>query len=401
MNDGHVRILDGNDFVVSDTRGDIEASATDPTGLFSFDTRFLSRWVLTISGQRLTALSTDDLQYFQARFFLVPGTGTVYVDSKLSVIRERAVGRGFHEVLRVLNHAGTPARLDVRIEAESDFADVFEVKDALTKKGTRYARVDDERLVLGYEREAFVRETWISATAPATVDQEGLSFAVTIEPHGEWVTDLNVVTAVGAPGGHPESVPAAAPKPTAAMAGDLDAWVARAPRLHSDWEPLTRAYGRSLVDLAALRFTTLTLPGRALPAAGLPWFMAIFGRDSIFTSLQALPFAPELARTTLLALGERQGSRHDDFRDEDPGRILHEMRYGELTAFEERPHSPCAGRTRGTRSRTTTARSPGSREPPASCRATPTTPRCAAPAWPASCGTIPPTPSGSKTRRPP
>ncbi len=81
----------------------------------------------------------------------------------------------------------------------------------------------------------------------------------------------------------------------------------------------------------------------ALPAAGLPWFMTIFGRDSIFTSLQSIAFTPELAATTLRILGERQGTRSDDFRDEDPGRILHEMRFGELTAFEERPHSPYYG----------------------------------------------------------
>ena len=83
--------------------------------------------------------------------------------------------------------------------------------------------------------------------------------------------------------------------------------------------------------------------GHSLPAAGLPWFMTMFGRDSILTSLQALPFTAELAATTLRALGEWQGSRLDDFRDEDPGRILHEMRYGEMTAFEERPHSPYYG----------------------------------------------------------
>jgi len=97
------------------------------------------------------------------------------------------------------------------------------------------------------------------------------------------------------------------------------------------------------VDLAALRFSPLTAHGRSLPAAGLPWFMTMFGRDSIFTSLQALPFTPELAATTLRELGARQGTRLDDFRDEDPGRIPHELRYGELTAFEERPHSPYYG----------------------------------------------------------
>jgi glycogen debranching enzyme len=92
-----------------------------------------------------------------------------------------------------------------------------------------------------------------------------------------------------------------------------------------------------------LRFSPLIAEGRSLPAAGLPWFMTMFGRDSLFTSLQAVPFTPELAATTLRVLGEWQGSRLDDFRDEDPGRILHEMRYGEMTAFFERPHSPYYG----------------------------------------------------------
>src|SRR5580765_7920807 len=104
MTDGLVKILDGNTFVVSDDRGDIEASMTDPTGLFSFDTRFLSKWVLTVDGERLNALSTDDLNYFETRFFLFPGTGTVYVDAKRSVIRRRSVGSGFTEELTILNH---------------------------------------------------------------------------------------------------------------------------------------------------------------------------------------------------------------------------------------------------------------------------------------------------------
>jgi glycogen debranching enzyme len=136
MSEDLVQILDGNTFVVSDTRGDIEASATDPTGLFAFDTRFLSRWVLTVDGHRLAALSTDDLQYFETRFFLVPGTGTVYVDAKLTVIRRRAVDEGFREQLTVLNHDDKPVDLTIRVDAGSDFADLFEVKDALKKKGT-------------------------------------------------------------------------------------------------------------------------------------------------------------------------------------------------------------------------------------------------------------------------
>jgi glycogen debranching enzyme len=346
MSDGLVQILEGNTFVVSDDRGDIEASSSDPTGLFSFDTRFLSRWVLTVGGHRLTALSTDDLQYFQTRFFLVPGSGTVYVDSKLTVIRQREVADGFREELRVLNHESKPVDLRVRIEAASDFADLFEVKDALKKKGRYRARVADHHLVLEYQRETYVRETWISSSAPADIDEKGLSFRVRVPAHGEWSTSLHVVASSGPAEGAQDDRPArirGQRRVRQDMERGLEKWLRQAPRLECDWEPLEQIYRRCLTDLAALRFSTLTMPNRSLPAAGLPWFMTIFGRDSIFTSLQALPFVPELAATTLMALAERQGTRIDDFRDEDPGRILHEMRYGELTAFEERPHSPYYG----------------------------------------------------------
>jgi glycogen debranching enzyme len=349
MSDGLVQILEGNTFVVSDQRGDIEASPVDPTGLFSFDTRYLSHWVLSVNGHRLNALSTDDLQYFQARFFLVPGTGTVYVDAKLSVIRLREVGDGFHEELRVLNHENEPVDLTIRIDAGSDFADLFEVKDALKKKGTYHNHVSDGHLVLGYRRDTFVRETLISSSQHADMDDKGLSFHITVPGHGEWSTELNVVATSGSADGSADGSAGTAAGTRGQrrvhrdMARGLEKWLQKAPHLKSDWEPLELIYKRCLTDLAALRFSTLTMPNRSLPAAGLPWFMTIFGRDSIFTSLQSLPFTSELASTTLMALAERQGTRIDDFRDEDPGRILHEMRYGEMTAFEERPHSPYYG----------------------------------------------------------
>ena len=345
MSNDLVTILDGNTFVVSDSRGDIEASLTDTTGLFSFDTRFLARWVLTVDGEKLNPLSVDDLQYFETRFFLVPGTGTVYVDAKLSVIRRRAVGDGFHEELTILNHDEHPVDLTIRIDAASDFADLFEVKDALQKKGRYSARVEKKRLVLGYERETFQRATAISASAPAKIDEHGLTFAAHIEPGGEWTTDLDVVPAAGASGAYVRPKYARGQRRARPnMERSLEAWVEEAPRLECDLDSLKSTYRRSLVDLAALRFSPpVAGRGKSLPAAGLPWFMTMFGRDSIFTSLQALPFTPELAATTLRALGDWQGTRVDDFRDEDPGRIPHEMRYGEMTAFEERPHSPYYG----------------------------------------------------------
>ncbi len=339
MNDREVKILDGNTFVVSDSRGDIEASPTDAAGLFSFDTRFLSRWILSLNGQRLGALSVDDLQYFETRFFLVPGTGTVYIDAKLSVIRRRTVGGGFHEELTILNHDDEPIELTVRLDAASDFADLFEVKDALKKKGAYSNRAERRRLVLGYERETFRRETVISASERAAFDENGLTFTIRIAPHGSWSTELHVVAGMGGM----ETAMGTGRRRKLTMERSLERWLGAAPRLRCDWQPLESIYRRSLVDLAALRFAPEVAGGKSLPAAGLPWFMTMFGRDSIFTSLQALPFTPELAAGTLRALGEWQGSSLDDFRDEDPGRILHEMRYGEMTAFEERPHSPYYG----------------------------------------------------------
>src|SRR4051794_19957190 len=197
---------------------------------------------------------------------------------------------------------------------------------------------------MAYERGTFRRTTTVSSTEPAEVDEHGLQFSARIDPHGSWTTELHVVRAILGPGGRRRAGgQGAGDGARRELLEDLKGWVARAPRLACDWEPLTTTYRRSLVDLAALRFAPVIADTRSLPAAGLPWFMTMFGRDSILTSLQALPFTPELATTTLRVLGDWQGSRIDDFRDEDPGRILHEMRYGELTAFEERPHSPYYG----------------------------------------------------------
>jgi glycogen debranching enzyme len=345
MTVGQIKILDGNTFVVSDERGDIEASRTDPTGLFSFDTRFVSKWILSINGERLTALSVDDLQYFEARFFLVPGTGTVYVDAKLSVLRHRTVGNGFHEQLTILNHDEQPAQLVVRLDVGSDFADLFEVKDALEKKGTYTTELGDRTLRLRYERSTYAKATTIGTDQTCSVDESGVTFHVGIPPHERWQADIDVAVEVLGAREDSEAFTLSwrARRSATHLADSLQRWLDEAPVLHCDWPPLAITYRRSLVDLAALRFSPITAGRHSLPAAGLPWFMTMFGRDSIFTSLQALPFKAEMAATTLRELALRQGTRRDDFRDEDPGRILHEMRYGEMTAFEERPHSPYFG----------------------------------------------------------
>ena len=132
-------------------------------------------------------LSTDDVQYFEAKFFLAPSSGTIYVDVDMSIMRKRVVGRGFREEIVVENHSSLPKEMDLKIEAAADFADLFEVKDQLKKKGEYYRRVEDDTLVLGYRRDTYVCETRIKAPG-ATFDEAGLRYRFTLEPHVEWST---------------------------------------------------------------------------------------------------------------------------------------------------------------------------------------------------------------------
>ena len=357
----------------------------------------------------------------------------------------------------MINHDEKAVKLKLRIEAGSDFADLFEVKDALSKQGSYSQSVRDGALVLRYQRDTFQRETVITPSKPARIDKGGITFTVPLQPKARWDGRGERRDRRGVAHERRSLNRDHAARKRRNMERDLDRWIAKAPKLECDWDSLKSTYRRSLVDLAALRFSPLIAGGASLPAAGLPWFMAMFGRDSLFTSLQALPFAPELAATTLRALARGRARAVDDFRDEEPGQILHEMRYGELTAFEERPHSPYYGTADATplfvvlldeyerwtgdarlvRELEREARAaldwideygdlhgdgyveyqrrnerdrprepvleglvgldllprrhacPASRGRPASCRATPTTPRCAAPGWPARSGTTP------------
>ncbi|MEO3772447.1 glycogen debranching N-terminal domain-containing protein [Micromonospora sp. B9E7] len=339
-----VSVLDGNTFLVSDRRGDIEPSYDFPTGLFSFDTRFLSRWVLTLDGQRLHALSVDDGESYRTKFFLAPGEPTHYLDAKASVIRSRAIVGSFEEELTVLNHSGAEVEFTVRIDVEADFADLFEIKHSRQKRGTTTATVSDNELRLTYRREAFHRETTVTTTAPAQVDADGLTFRIRIARNGRWTTRLHVSSVVYGARGQDirATLPYGGSRSADAIRAEQQELIDRAPKLGCDCEPLAGAYRRSLNDLAALRYESIAL-GVRLIAAGLPWFMTLFGRDSIITSLQVLPFLPELVPPTILMLAGLQGHRVDDFRDEEPGKILHELRYGETAGFEEQPHSPYYG----------------------------------------------------------
>ena len=336
-----ISILDGSTFLVSNLRGDIDASPDQAHGFFFRDTRFLSRWTLKANGSPLDVLSTDENQYFTAQFFLVPPTGTVDENPTVSIIRKRSIGDGFHEDVTVINHCADPLEVELRLEAHADFADLFEVKDALAKKGKTSALIERDTLVLVYKRDDFRRETRIRASKEADIDERGFTFRVRVDAHDEWNTCIFVQPVTESAKAIKYRHDDEEAKPNIGMS--LAEFLAAAPQLETDWDPLEHIYERSLIDLAALRFETTLFPGQPMPAAGLPWFMTVFGRDSLLTSFQALPFTPELAETTLRVLARYQATELDDFRDAEPGKILHEIRFGELTHFDERPHSPYYG----------------------------------------------------------
>lgn len=342
---GTVACIDGNTFMVSDASGDVKSSQATPVGLFAADTRFLSRWMLFVNGECMTALSVDDSQYYEVTFFVVPGAAVDYVQADLSAIRRRRIGPDLTESLTIFNYGDRDTELDVRLEVAADFADIFEIKfDVGEKAGTHYTHVGPNELRLGYRRGTYQREVVVSASEPAEFDPDGIRFRVRLRPGEQWSTQLQADMRALRPDGVDLRSALRALRPDdSTLPTSLRAWVEGAPTMDTDSVALQQVYHRSLVDLAALRFAPLSLSGAAVPAAGLPWFMTLFGRDSLLTCLQTLPITPSLTPPTLRILGSLQGVRTDDVLEEDPGRILHELRYGESAAFEEQPHSPYYG----------------------------------------------------------
>ncbi|WCN83445.1 amylo-alpha-1,6-glucosidase [Micromonospora sp. LH3U1] len=335
-----VHVIAGNAFAISDAQGDIEVDPQAPTGLFAFDTRFLSHWVLRIDGERINALSRDDMTYFETRFFLVPGAASHYVDADVSIIRHRSIHDCFHEKIIVLNHSAQPAEFTVRVEMGSDFTDIAEVGQLRGRTAQITADSAGHQLELRYARERFARKTTVQSTAAADVDEGGMTFSIRIDPGGSWETDLHVSMTIGGEDGrdmraglqsHQQAV-------RRGMSEDLADWLDRAPQLVADRDGLEETYRGSLADLAALRYQPLAFSER-VPVGGLPWAMGLCGRDSIIACLQTLAFTPELAPATLRTLAFLQGGQLDDEHDEEPGKILAQLRYGESAAFGDRPNA--------------------------------------------------------------
>ncbi len=334
-------VLDGSTFFVSDEAGDV--TGTGPTGFFFQDVRHLSTWSLSIDGAPMRVLTSRVVDYYSARVFGTTKIERVGANPPLSIQRDRIVAGGVHEDLWVRNHSEVEQRLTVELAFGSDFADIFELKDPDAARSATAVELGERDLTLWHERRGVRRGTHIEWSADGHAKSERLRFAISLPPRGEWQTCLDISCIVEDERHGPRAGHGGFGKLQPHMPRSLEAWLADAPALDTDADLVAHTYRRSLVDLAALRFRPLPDLSWSLPAAGLPWFMALFGRDSLITAYMALPFQPHLAATTLEALGELQATERDDFRDADSGKIVHEVRRGWLATLGETPHSAYYG----------------------------------------------------------
>jgi glycogen debranching enzyme len=339
---GDLTVLDGNTFFISDTAGDVEPGEL-PNGFFHADMRHLSAWRLLVNGRPTHVLTSRTVDYYSAAIFATLASVSVGENPPVSIRRDRFIARGVHEDVMVQNHSDRPQTVTIEVEYGSDFADLFEVKDKIPKRGVLGRELGPSQVTLTYRRDAYRRDTVIEFSENFSVGPDRATFELHLEPRGSWRTCIDVVPVRDGELNRLEHGDRTFGNPKPDMPTSFEQWMAQAPTLETDNDVLRHTYRQSLIDLAALRFRPLKTLSFSLPAAGLPWFMALFGRDSLITAYQALPFQPHLARTALEALTAWQAKERDDFRDAEPGKILHELRLGELTALGERPHSPYYG----------------------------------------------------------
>jgi len=335
-------VLDGSTFFVSDEAGDVADGGTN--GFFFQDVRHLSRWLLTIDGSPIRVLSSRVVDYYSARVFGTAPISRVGSNPSISIQRDRIVAGGVHEDLWVRNHSEVEQQVILELSYGSDFADIFELKETRADPpATAAVELGERDLTLWGERGAKRRGTRVEWSADGNAEEGRLRFDLTLPPRAEWQTCLDVSSIVEDEPHGPRTGHGGFGKLQPQLPRSLEAWLADAPTLDTDSDLVAHTYRRSLVDLAALRFRPLPDLSWSLPAAGLPWFMALFGRDSLITAYMALPFEPHLAATTLEALSELQATERDDFRDAEPGKIVHEVRRGWLATLGETPHSAYYG----------------------------------------------------------
>ncbi|HYI45756.1 MAG TPA: glycogen debranching N-terminal domain-containing protein [Actinomycetota bacterium] len=322
---GSITLVEGSTFCVSDSSGTIRSGAAQ--GVFYMDTRFVSSWRMTVDDEDLEDLTVFDRQPHHATFLGRAKPPTPAVDSMLLVQRERYVGAGMREDIIVRNFGPEPAAVTIDIELDADFADLFAVKEGRARPmSDRTVRVAGS--VLEVESETVYARRGLRVRADGAVAYRGrMSFRPIIPARDEWRTTIEALPTLNGTETEPK-FPLNQPIENADPTVQLQAWSKQASKISGVDERIRKTLLRSEEDLGSLRIIDPLQPGRPAIAAGAPWFMALFGRDSLLTAYMSLVLDQDLALGTLHTLARYQGTKSDPQTEEQPGRILHEMRFG-------------------------------------------------------------------------
>jgi glycogen debranching enzyme len=337
-------IREGPIFYLSDRRGNAPAGNNQGYGVYHADTRHLSAYTLTLNGTLpVMLLSTAELGFAMEQVMTNPtmsdALGRVIERGSVEIRRLRVIADVVEETLSITNFNPFPVVLNLLYEFGADFADIFDVRGYRREHVGTMAEfsVTERAIEYGYRGvdDRFRSTTVEFDREPDYCDASTALFRVKL-PHRE-VSTLRIEI-------NPQSTDApriARPRRITAVIEDYGRWMDAGTEITTDNTFLNRVLTRSLQDVRMLWSTTHD--GAGYPAAGTPWFDALFGRDSCILSMQMLAYQPNIARSCLTLLAKWQGSRYDHARDEEPGKILHELRFDELTAAGELPYGPYYG----------------------------------------------------------
>ncbi|EID43468.1 amylo-alpha-1,6-glucosidase [Parageobacillus thermoglucosidasius] len=344
------RVIKENDmFFLTDEKGNIPKSHPYGLGLYTKDTRFLSEFSLRINGEEPVLLSSDASENYMATILLtnppIEKDGEIVLwRESIQIERKRFIYSGvLYETVKLKNYFPKPVTCEISVSFDADFADMFIIRGFQTGKvGKRTGQtVDGNSLVFHYEgADGVYRATTITWDRPAILaDESGqVVFAFSLHHDEEQAVTFMIQPQIGQPA-MPKTI---MDKDNALrqLQDSYNEWHQSITRVNTDYKPLQRLIERGLADLRVL----LTDLGYGpFPVAGLPWFGVPFGRDSLITALQMLPFCPQVAKGTLLTMAQYQGKKQDPWRDEQPGKIMHELRFGELANTNQVPFTPYYG----------------------------------------------------------
>jgi glycogen debranching enzyme len=351
----------GSTFMVTDRNGEIQPNAE--CGVFAGDTRFVGFYRWTIDRHPWVLLTSETPTYYQARLAytnpLLPALEVPlpHAASRLPKVRAmlpahsvglaltRTVADYIEEEFTLTNYSAARVRFHLALAIRSDFVDLFDVKahhyfargDVDT---TWLAAADHWDLVNEYTSGDFRRRFTYRVTAgdsPPRAANGRIEWTIELPAGGTWRGAATLLLEAG-PGG---TMP---PGTGPGMAEKAAAFLARTAQVSSSNEDVAAAVEQSQQDMAALRFHDPEMPASEwVPAAGVPWFVTLFGRDSLVVSYQAIAGYLAFSRGALRKLAQYQATERDDWRDAQPGKIAHELRHGELAHFHLIPHTPYYG----------------------------------------------------------